>query len=330
MRRALLLAVLLAAAAPGVLPHEVRPAYLELRQTGSETFDALWKVPGLGEDLRLGIYVRLPENCSTVGEVRGSFVNAALTERWTAKCEGGLAGATVYIEGLSSTMIDVLARVVRLDGTSQVVRLVPSAPSFIVEAAPNRMQVAATYTRLGVEHILAGIDHLLFVLGLILLVRGPWRLIKTITAFTISHTVTLSLATLGFVHVPPAPVEAVIALSIVFVACEVVRARQGAVGLAQRQPWLVAFTFGLLHGLGFAGGLSAAGLPDGHIPLALALFSLGVEIGHFSFVAVVLVAAAAIRRVRFNPPAWVHALPAYAIGGIAAFWLIDRISKFGG
>jgi hypothetical protein len=172
------------------------------------------------------------------------------------------------------------------------------------------------------------VDHLLFVSGLLLLVSGVGRLAKTISAFTVSHSVTLSLATLGVVHVPPAPVEAVIALSILLVACEIVRGPQTPPSLAQRKPWLVAFTFGLLHGLGFAGGLSEVGLPAGHIPLALALFSVGVEIGHFAFVAVVLAVIAAIRRWTITPPVWAWRVPPYAIGSVAAYWVIQRLAAF--
>jgi hypothetical protein len=181
---------------------------------------------------------------------------------------------------------------------------------------------------LGIEHILTGIDHLLFVSGLLLLVTGFRRLLVTVSAFTLSHTVTLTLATLGFVHVPPAPVEAVIALSILFVAYEVLRKKENPDGLAQRKPWLVAFSFGLLHGLGFAGGLSAAGLPAAHIPLALGFFSAGVEVGHFSFVAIALILIAALRQWTMKLPTWSWRLPPYAIGGVAAYWLIARVAAF--
>jgi HupE/UreJ protein len=328
MKCMFMLMALLISAAPGLMAHEVRPAYLELRQTGAEGYDVLWKVPGRGEDLRLGIDVRLPERCNQVGEVHTAFVNAAFTERWRVACAGGLTGGTIHIEGLSSTMIDVLVRLERLDGTTQVIRLVPSAPAFVVEAAPRGLDVAQTYLALGIEHILTGVDHLLFVSGLLLLVSGFGRLAKTISAFTLSHSVTLSLATLGVVHVPPAPVEAVIALSILYVACEIVRGPQTPLSLLQRKPWLVAFTFGLLHGLGFAGGLSAAGLPAGHIPLALSLFSAGVEIGHFSFVAVVLAVIATTRRWNLTPPVWASRVPPYAIGSVATYWVIQRIAAF--
>ena len=197
MKRVLLVFLLLAASAVGVLAHEVRPAYLELKQTGPETYDVFWKVPGRGEDLRLGLYVELPVGTTNLTEPRASFVNSAFAERWSIKRAGGLTGGTIHIAGLSATMTDVLVRVERRDGTTQVIRLTPSAPSFVVEAAPRALDVARTYLVLGVEHILLGIDHLLFVLALLILVKGSWRLVGTITAFTLAHSITLAAATLG-------------------------------------------------------------------------------------------------------------------------------------
>ena len=240
----------------------------------------------------------------------------------------GLAGKRIEFVGLQGTITDVLVRVEWLDGSSQVTRVLPSSPSFVVEATPGRFEVARTYLVLGIEHILTGIDHLLFVSGLLLLVTGVRRLLLTVSAFTLSHTVTLTLATLGFVHVPPAPVEAVIALSILFVAWEVIRKKTHPAGLAQQKPWLVAFSFGLLHGLGFAGGLSAAGLPAAHIPLALGFFSAGVEVGHFSFVGSALLVMAALRRWMSRLPSWSWRIAPYGIGGCASFWLIARIAAF--
>ena len=331
MKRALLILVLLVTLAPGVFAHEVRPAYLELRQTGPEIYDALWKVPGRDENLRLGLYVELPAGCTNVTEPRASMINNAFTERWTVKCAGGLSGGTIHIAGLSATMTDVLVRLERLDGTTQVTRLTPSTPSFMVAAAAGAMGVARTYTVLGVEHILGGVDHLLFVLGLLLIVGQRWGLmIKTITAFTVAHSITLALATLGFVHVPQAPVEAVIALSIVFVAAEIVHSRQGRPGLTERAPWVVAFTFGLLHGFGFAGALSQIGLPQHDIPLALLCFNVGVEVGQLLFIAsvfaVVAVARQITRRVALPQPVWAWRVVPYAIGSVAAFWLIQRVA----
>jgi hydrogenase/urease accessory protein HupE len=240
----------------------------------------------------------------------------------------GLAGEYITIDGLSATMTDVLVRMERLDGTTQVARLTPADPSLLVVASPNPWQVVHTYLVLGVEHILTGIDHLLFVLALILITHGGWQLVKTVTAFTVSHSITLTAATLGFVHVPQRPVEAVIALSIVFVAAEIVHARQGRVGIAARAPWIVALTFGLLHGLGFAGGLSDAGLPAGHIPLALLFFSLGVETGHLLFVGVVLAVLVVGRRLAVPMPRWASLVPPYAIGIVAMFWVMERVAAF--
>jgi hypothetical protein len=298
--------------------------------------------------LRLGLYVELPAGCTNVTEPRATMVNNAFTERWTVKCAGGLTGGTVHIAGLASTMTDVLVRLERLDGTTQVTRLTPSAPSFVVAAAPRALEVARTYTVLGIEHILSGIDHLLFILALLLICLGTgakgritklrafnlsldtrhWTLLKTVTAFTISHSITLTLAALGYIRVPQAPVEAVIALSIVFVASEIVHGRQGRAGLTARAPWIVAFSFGLMHGLGFASGLSEAGLPDGHIPTALLFFSIGVEAGHLLFIGVVLSLIALAVRVKLPAPRWAQLTPPYAIGGLAMFWVIQRIAAF--
>jgi len=332
MKRALLIFVLLATFAPGAFAHEVRPAYLELRQTSPETYDAFWKVPGQGENLRLGLYVELPAGCTNITAPRASMANNAFTERWTVKRAAGLTGGTIHIAGLTATMTDVLVRLERLDGTTQVTRLTPSAPSFVVEAAPRAMQVAATYLILGVEHILFGIDHLLFVLALLILVKGARRLIATVTAFTIAHSLTLAGATLGFVHVPGPPVEAAIALSIVFVASEIMHSRQGRAGLTERFPWIVAFTFGLLHGLGFAGALSEVGLPQSAIPVALLFFNVGVELGQLLFIASVFVVIALARQLKqrsgVSQPAWVWRIPPYAIGSVAMFWVIERLAAF--
>jgi len=311
-----------------VFAHELRPAYLELRQTGAETYDVFWKVPGRGENLRLGLYVQFPEGCANLSEPRASFANNAFSERWSVKRAGGLAGGVIHIAGLSATKTDVLVRLERLDGTTQVTRLTPSSPSFVVEAAPGAIQVAITYVKLGIEHILSGIDHLLFVLALIIITGGGWKLVKTVTAFTVSHSITLSLAALGFVHVPQQPVEAIIALSIVFVASEILHGRQGRPGITARAPWIVTFSFGLLHGLGFAGGLSEIGLPEGHIPLALLFFSVGVEAGHFLFIGAVLALVAAGRRMSLPAPPWVQPALPYAIGSVAMFWVIQRVAAF--
>ena len=307
------------------LAHEVRPAYLQLRQVDADTYDVLWKVPALGEE-QLALDIAFAPETATVGKLRTTLVNNALLQQWRVRRTGGLDGTPIRIDGLQSTFTDVLVRLERSDGTTQTLRVTPAAPSFVIEAQPGRWQVTKTYLLLGIEHILLGIDHLLFVLALVILVDGTRRLFWTITAFTAAHSITLAAATLGWVHVPSPPVEASIALSIVFLASEIMHRRAGRPGLTYRQPWIVAFLFGLLHGLGFAGALSEVGLPANAIPFALLFFNVGVEIGQLLFIAVVLVAIAALRRVK--QPAWATQVPVYAIGTVAAYWTIERTSGF--
>ncbi len=312
----------------GANAHEVRPAYLELRQTAPDSYDVLWKVPAAGDNLRLGIYVRFPGDIKELSEPRGFFSDNAYIERWRIQHAGGLDGQIIHIDGLAATKIDVLARIERVDGVTQTARLLPDAPSFIVEATPSGWNVSATYLILGIEHILLGIDHLLFVLALVLLVKGWKRLVGTITAFTVAHSITLAAATLGFVHVPGPPVEACIALSIVFVAAEIIRSRQGKPGLTERAPWVVAFAFGLLHGLGFAGALAEVGLPQQAIPLALLLFNVGVELGQLLFIGAVLAIGAGVRLVSVRAPKWSWRVVPYTVGSIAVFWVIERVAGF--
>jgi hydrogenase/urease accessory protein HupE len=327
MRRLLLtLTFMLAANTPEIAcGHEVRPGYLELRQIGTETWSVLWKVPAQGE-MRLSIHPQFPEMCAPASEPTASQIIGAFTERTTMVCKGGLIGRAIGIDGLSATITDALVRSVRADGSVQVARLTPSAPAFVFEGTLGSLQVARAYTSLGVEHILGGIDHLLFVLGLLLIVRSRWLLVKAITAFTVAHSVTLGAATLDWVHVPQPPVEAVIALSILFLASELAKQRHGHRGLIEHYPWIVAFTFGLLHGFGFAGALREVGLPENEIPFALLTFNVGVEIGQLLFVGTVLLALAALRRLFLRVPAWIHATPAYGIGTMAACWWLQRMA----
>jgi len=325
VRRGLLLALLAALGTPQA--HELRPAYLELHELAPERWGVLWKVPAR-EELRLSIAPVFDGRCQREGTAITYKQADAWADRWTLVCAGGLAGTIVRIERLDSTFTDVLVRVLRADGSVQTARATPSAPSFTVEARPGRWEVATTYLRLGMEHILGGVDHLLFVFGLLLLVSGWRRLVGTITAFTVAHSLTLAGATLGWVHVPQAPVEAVIALSIVFVAAEVVHAREGRPGLAERWPWLVAFIFGLLHGFGFAGALREVGLPSQAIPVALLFFNLGVELGQLAFVLAVVVLQRLLRRPLHRLPGWAWRIPATGIGGIACFWVLDRVGQF--
>lgn len=318
------------------LAHEVRPGYLELREIDPNHWDVLWKVPALGET-PLGIHVQLPGTCGD-SKPGVRLVNNAYISRWRTHCSAGLIGNEVRIDGLSATRTDVLARVERVDGTTLTERLTPAEPAFTVTAAQSWIQVASSYLGLGIEHILLGIDHLLFVLALLFLV-GNWpRLIGTITSFTLAHSLTLAAATLGWIHVPQAPVEAAIALSIVFVATEILHTRQGRAGLAARMPWLIAFLFGLLHGLGFAGALREIGLPEHAIPWALAFFNIGVELGQLLFIAVLFALIRGVRPVWYrsaadSPNPWglaarLSAPAAYLIGTLAMFWVFDRTYGF--
>jgi hydrogenase/urease accessory protein HupE len=322
-----LLAVAIGLAAAPAAAHEVRPAYLELKQTTSGSFDVLFKTPMQG-DLRLALSVALSGQAEPVTPVLSRVADNAMVQTWQIRTTSPLAGQQVRVVGLENTVSDALLRVEFLDGQSWVQRLTPAAPQATIPAAQSGSGVAATYLRLGVEHILLGYDHLLFVLGLILLTANLEQLVKAITAFTAAHSITLAAATLGVVHVPPRPVEAAIALSIAFVALEIVHARNGKASLAAKAPWMVAFAFGLLHGFGFAGALSEIGMPQRHIPVALLFFNLGVEAGQLLFVAAVMALAALVRVTRLPLPRWAPLVPPYAIGSVAVFWMIQRISVF--
>lgn len=305
-----------------------RPAYLELTELDGGRYGVLWKVPAAG-DRRLSAYVRLPDDAERLSDPRVSRSGDAWVERWEVRRQGGLVGQEIAIEGAAVGVTDVIARVQRRDGSSQVERLPLSNPRFTVTGPAGIGEVVRTYLLLGFEHILAGLDHLLFVLALLLLVRGGARIVATITAFTVAHSLTLAAATFGWLNVPGPPVEAVIALSIVFVAAEVLHSRQGRPSLTARAPWVVAFSFGLLHGLGFAGALAEMGLPQSAVPLALLMFNVGVELGQLVFVAAVLTFTMALRRVAGaarldRAPAAV----AYGIGTVAAFWTLERIAAF--
>jgi hydrogenase/urease accessory protein HupE len=325
MRR-FVLALLLLISIPA-FAHEVRPAYLELHEDTANTFRVLWKTPMRG-DMRLSLAPAFSGKTEFLTPVATRQTGGAAVQTWRMKAVTPLRGQTLRIAGLEATMTDVLVRAEFADGTGWTKRLTPAQPAAEIPARQSGWSVAAEYLKLGVEHILLGVDHLLFVLALLIITRGGWKLVKTVTAFTVAHSLTLAAATLGFVHVPQAPVEAVIALSIVFVAAEIVHGHRGKQGITARSPWIVAFVFGLVHGFGFAGALSEISLPQGQIPLALLFFNAGVEIGQLLFIASVLALLAAARRVRITPPRWAELLPAYAIGGVAMFWVVQRISSF--
>ena len=325
MIRLLLTFSLLLALQGAGFAHELRPGFLELRQTGSESYDVRFKVPARG-DMRLALYARLPSECSNAEPPRTERAENAFLERLVVRCTGGLAGHQVSIEGLASTFTDVVVRVALVDGAVQATRLTPDRPFFTVAAAPTWVDTARTYFLLGVEHILLGVDHLLFVLALLLLVRNPWMLVKVITAFTIAHSITLAVAALGWAHIPRAPVEAVIALSIMFVAAETIRERRHQTDLASNAPWIIAFAFGLLHGLGFGGALKEIGLPQSDVPLALLTFNLGVEAGQLLFVFAVLGLKAIVDRLLLVKLPWARSAAGYGIGSLAAVWYVQRLA----
>jgi hydrogenase/urease accessory protein HupE len=317
--------VLLLALQGASVAHELRPGFLEIKQTGVETYDVRFKVPARG-DMRLGLYVRLPGECSNTEPPRTEHAGGAFLEYLSVSCPRGLAGHQVAIDGLAGTFTDVVVRVAAVNGAVQATRLTPDQPSFTVAAEPTWLDTAGTYFLLGVEHILLGIDHLLFVLALLLLVRNTWMLVKVITAFTVAHSITLAVAALDWAQIPQAPVEAVIALSIMFVAAETLRHKRTEDDLASKAPWIVAFAFGLLHGLGFGGALKEIGLPQSDVPLALLTFNLGVEAGQLLFVFAVLGLKAIVDRLLELKMPWARTATSYGIGSLAAVWFVQRLA----
>jgi hydrogenase/urease accessory protein HupE len=324
---ALILCLGLLALAPLAQAHESRPAYLEINETASGRYDVLWRTP-VNAGMRLPIVLKFPDDARNVTEPNIRELSDSVVERRIIELDGSLVGKRIDFVGLQATITDVLARVRLLDGSESTTLVHPSQAWMEVTGSRGLLSVAGSYTLLGIEHIGFGIDHLLFVLALLIITTGTMRLIKTVTAFTVAHSITLALATLGFVHVPLKPVEATIALSIVFVAFEIIRRREGQNGITSRAPWIVAFIFGLLHGFGFAGALSDVGLPQNHIPAALFFFNVGVEIGQIAFITVVLGFIALVRRIPLRVPRWAELIPPYAIGSIAMFWVVQRITTF--
>jgi hypothetical protein len=334
----LLLALLLALAGT-TLPtrttaHALEPGFLELLHLGGSEWRVTWRVPQV-VDRPMAIDAVLPEGCEPRRGPAPDFDGRAFISGWIAACKDGLAGGEIRIEGLERTRTDVLVRYT-LDGeaSSQAMRLTAATPAFVVPAAMTTLGVFASYFRLGVDHILQGIDHLLFVFVLVLLIRNWRRLLGAVTAFTVAHSLSLAAASLGWIIIPIAPVEAVIALSIAVLAAEVLRAPGSKPSLTERAPWVVAFAFGLLHGLGFASALLEIGLPEGDVPLALLAFNLGVEAGQILFIAFVLAVGAAAARL--YPAGRRQLLPgspglrtvAYGIGILAALWVFERLAAF--
>ena len=320
----------LMAATPLARAHEIRPAYLQIDEIGPGRYKLLWRTPVLS-GMRLPVLLRLPDESHDVTSRAEQDLSDSVVERRVFDAgPGGFAGKRIEFIGLQATITDVLVRVQMLDGMHATTLVRPSRPWIDIAASMGPWAVSGAYLSHGIEHILFGFDHLLFVLGLILIVRSTRMLLLTVTGFTVAHSITLSLATLGVVNVPAPPVEACIALSILLLASEIVRLQRGEKSLTASWPWAVAFVFGLLHGLGFASALINIGLPQGDIPLALFAFNAGVEVGQLAFIAAVLGVMQLAKL--FHVPATFEGrlwtVTAYGVGTVAAFWFVERLAGF--
>ena len=315
--------------APGAWADNFRPAYLQLTEHRGGLYDIRWKTPAQSETVIMPIKPVFPSGSKMTRPLVSSYASGASVMIGQVMVPGGLEGKTVQFDGLTGTGNQTLVRLIRRDGGEDLYRVSPTDPELTIPKDPDSVSVSARYTELGIEHIWFGFDHLLFVTALFMLVANLRTLFWTITSFTIAHSITLALVTLDVIRVPVPPVEAFIALSIVFVALEAARKNQGHLSLASRKPWLVAFTFGLLHGLGFASALAAIGLPRNNVPLALLFFNVGVEIGQVAFIAGLLAISSLARR--FAQPVQLSTarlVSCYGIGGLSSYWLFDRISNF--
>jgi len=330
IRSAMLGCALLVLSAVAVHAHDARPAYLEIKETTPGLYQLLWRRP-VYAGMELPVRLSLPEGLQNVTPPAVRELSDSVVEtRIVKSASGTIAGTRIDFPGLEGTITDVLVRVDLSGGATSTTLVRSSRPWLEIPASTGVTGVLAAYFAHGVEHILFGFDHLLFVLALILIVRSGRLLLWTITAFTVAHSITLALATLGFVHVPGPPVEATIALSILLLAVELVHGDRGQPGFTARWPWLVAFSFGLLHGFGFASALSDVGLPQGDIPLALFAFNVGVECGQLAFVGAVLAVAALSRRIGIarRLEHYVRPVASYAVGSLAAFWFLERLAGF--
>ena len=323
-RVARLAALVFLAHAASAFAHESRPAYLEIKETAPGRYALLWRTPTLS-GMQLPIALQLPEGVRDVAEpVTRQLVDSLVERRVIEAPDGGLAGKRIDFVGLQATITDVLVRVELAGGRDSTVLVSASQPWVEIAAPQGTLGVLGSYVLHGIQHISLGADHLLFVLGLLLIVKDRWMLLKTVSAFTVAHSLTLAIATFGWANAPVPPLNAAIALSILFLGPEVVRSWRGETSLTIRQPWLVALLFGLLHGFGFAGALTSAGLPRADLPLALLGFNVGVEIGQVGFVLLVLALERSFRELEIRWPRWVQVLPGYAVGSLGAFWTLER------
>lgn len=323
-RRILVAAFVASAAAARVLAHEARPGYLEVKETAPGRYDLLWRTPVLS-GMRLPVVLQVPSSARNLKEPTVQQLTDSLVERrWIDAGPKGLAGQRIEFPGLQVTITDVLVRVELLDGRKWSAIVRPSQPWIEIAAPQGKVAVVGSYVVHGIRHIAFGADHLLFVLGLLLIVKDRWTLVKTITAFTVAHSITLAIATFGWAQAPVLPLNAAIALSIFFLGPEIVRSWRGETSFTIEHPWVVAFIFGLIHGFGFASALTSAGLPRAALPLALLGFNVGVEIGQLAFILLVLLLERSFRVLEIRWPRWAEALPGYAVGTLGAFWTIQR------
>lgn len=303
--------------------HEIRPAYLEIKENADHSLSITWKQPLMGE-YGIPLHPVISAGWFQDSTAERSYTESYLVKHWeVGPTHASLEAQTITIYGLEKTITDVLVQVILPQGSFTYL-VKPIHPLVRLNVSKPQPPPVWQYIQLGIYHIWTGFDHLLFVFGLLLLVRKRSSLLWTITAFTIAHSITLALATMHVVKVSSAFTEAAIALSIVFLGVELVHHHQGREGLASRFPWLVSFLFGLLHGLGFASALSDVGLPPHNIPMALFLFNVGVELGQLSFVVLMLLLITAIKRTRFQFPNWLYKAPAYMVGVLAMYWFIER------
>ncbi|MFZ1366877.1 HupE/UreJ family protein [Sphingorhabdus sp.] len=303
---------------------ELRPGYLEFTQKTASDWTLVWKAPMRG-GVTPATQPILPKGCSAKGDPQRAIGAMAVISTFQLVCIRPVAGSSIGLSNFSTAQTDVLVRVAPLNRPVQAMRLTAAEPMAEIVAKPDRWQVARTYFVIGIEHIVFGYDHLLFVVALVLLLTGFRTIAIAVTAFTVAHSITLVGTTLGFLGLPQRPVEAIIALSIIFLAVEIVKKKDGERRLSERVPWVVAFLFGLLHGFGFAGALKEIGLPESDVPTALLTFNLGVEAGQLLIVAATMLILHGLRRLQ---PSWTRPairLSSYAIGAIASMWLIERV-----
>ncbi|WP_050605324.1 HupE/UreJ family protein [Ruegeria sp. 6PALISEP08] len=323
----LLFALLFAWPGGNAYAHALDPGYLEIRQIGPGTWSVHWRKPDVNGQ-PMAIDAILPDGCAPARGPNPVSDSRAWVSSWVVECRADIAGQPIEIEGLETQKNDVLVRLHPLEADPTTLLFTPDATVQNIPSEQTTWSVFIAYFQLGFEHILEGWDHLLFVFALFILVRDPWRLVGAVTAFTLAHSITLALATFGVLNVPGPPVEAVIALSIVFLAMEIVKGGEGRFRLSKQKPWIVCFGFGLLHGLGFAGALAEIGLPSDDIPAALLAFNIGVEAGQLSFIAALALLLGIWRMIALPTGRGATALTAYGIGSVSMYWLIERISGF--